>query len=79
MTSSKSHREVKQCTPQLLELIGGTSHRSPQAWASPPSPNRCESVTPPSVLVEYVEMERWTIPRAFLKRFFERSWPFLGM
>jgi hypothetical protein len=23
-------------------------------------------------------MERWPIPRAFLERFFERCWPFLG-
>jgi len=42
------------------------------------------------LLVEYVETEHWPIPRAFfercssvsrafLERFFERFWPFLGM
>ena len=34
-----------------------------------PSPTRCELTIPPSTLVEYIEMERWSIPRAFLERF----------
>jgi hypothetical protein len=33
-----------------------------------PSPTRCELATPPSLLVECIETERWPIPRAFLER-----------
>jgi hypothetical protein len=46
----------------------GTPGKHTQAWASPPSPTRCELATPPSMLVEYIETERWPIPRAFLDR-----------
>ena len=33
-----------------------------------PSPTRCELATPPSLLVECIDTERWPIPRALLER-----------
>ena len=56
-------RRVNFC---LLARLAGT----PKLGLAP-SPTRCELATPPSLLVEYIETERWPLPRAFLERFFE--------